>query len=417
VVTAGFGVKKELNILVICQYYPPDIGGGSRRVSNAISGLISLGHKIEVVTAFPHYPHGKVPLTYRRRILAIECENDRRIIRVWVPPVAHSGFARRLFMYVMFSVSALFALFTIQRPDVIWAANTNVFSSFPAKIYSIIWRAPLVRNVDDLWPETALDEGVLNRKLLWIGELLAKLAYSQCKTSTTISRSYVSEIENKYKIPKTKFFVAEVGVDTDIFHPYKKKPANQYAPQKFTILYSGIIGPGYDFDTIVAVAKQLIDESEIEFVIRGSGESMHELAEKVAKERLTNITMNFEYLEIGDLVTLLGTANVLVLPMMPLGSHTAGIPTKLFEYMACGRPIICCCSGETKQIIEHAKCGITVKPGDSTGLAKAILKMRNDSDLGNIMGENGRKFVVKEYSTQRIGEKLEQAFKSALGSL
>lgn len=403
-----------MHILIICQYYPPDIGGGSRRVSNAALGLEKLGHSIEVVTAFPHYPRGKTPLKYRRKLIAIESEKNRKVIRVWVPPIAHTGFVRRLTMYVTFSLSALFASFIIRRPDVIWAANTNIFSSFPANILSTLWRAPVVQNVDDLWPETAVEEGVLNRRLVRIGEALAKIAYSISKAITTISRTYIQEITSKYKIRNDRFFVAEVGVDTDVFHPHRGQLPTLTDFKRFRVLYSGSLGPGYDFDTIIEAANLLQSENDVEFIIRGAGECEDKIAEKIDTSGLTNITLYREYLEIAALVELLGTSDVLVLPMRPLSSHAAGIPTKLFEYMACGVPIICNCSGETKMLIDEARCGITVTPGNSKELAEAIMTLKSSPLICKKMGERGRDYAVSNYSLEKIGEKLEQAFMSVL---
>ena len=145
-----------MRILVISQYFPPDGGGGSKRVANAITGLSKLGHQVEVVTGFPHYPHGIIPSRYHRKVYSQEIWKGVPITRVWLPALAHTGFLRRLVMYIAFALSALIALLFTSTPDIIWAANSNVFSSFPAIIFSLVKRAPVIRNVDDLWPETAI---------------------------------------------------------------------------------------------------------------------------------------------------------------------------------------------------------------------------------------------------------------------
>jgi len=317
-------------------------------------------------------------------------------------------------MYVIFSFSALFALFLVKRPHVIWASNTNVLSSFPAMMFSILWRAPIVRNVDDLWPETAVEEGVLSRRLLWIGEAMAKVAYSSCKAITTISSTYPREIARKYRIPRNKFYVAEVGVDTNVFHPPLNQLSNLNDPTQFKVLYSGILGLGYDFGTVIEAANLLRNERGIKFIIRGAGECESEIAARISKEGSTNIKMYRGYLDIRALVELLGTADALLLPMKALCSHEAGIPTKLFEYMACGRPVICCCSGETKRLVEQSRCGIAVTPGDPAELAKAIMMLKSNPLIRENMGKNGRNHAVQNYSIERIGEKLEQAFISAI---
>ena len=131
-----------MRILVISQYFPPDIGGGSKRVTNALSELQSRGHQIEVITAFPHYPHGVVPKNIRKKAFTLEHWQGSHIFRVWIPSVPHTGFLRRLFLYLTFAASALTVMPLVSATDIVWAANSNVFSSLPAVVYGFFKKAP-----------------------------------------------------------------------------------------------------------------------------------------------------------------------------------------------------------------------------------------------------------------------------------
>ena len=158
--------------------------------------------KIEVITAFPHYPHGVVPKELRKKAFVLRLWQDSRVFRVWVPSVPHTGFLRRLILYLIFAASALTVMPLVSSTDIVWAANSNVFSSLPAVIYGFFKKAPVVRNVDDLWPEAAIEEGYLKEGILAkIGRSLAKFAYRFCKALSPISNGYKREIVARYHIP------------------------------------------------------------------------------------------------------------------------------------------------------------------------------------------------------------------------
>ncbi len=400
-----------MHILVIGQYYPPDVGGSHRRTYNAVKGLEQIGHELEIITAIPHYPLGKIPSEYNRKILSIEREGNHRLIRVWMPSVAHHGFARRLFMYLLFSFTALLALPITKRPDVIWATSPSVFSSFPAMIYSIIKRAPVVRNIDDLWPETAAQLGFLSKRLQRIGEFGAKLAYLLSSTVTPISSAYIPTLVTKYGVQSNRIFVAEVGVDTTIFQE-KPHPDTRRA-KHFKIVYSGLLGVAYDFSTILEAAKKLQESNNYHFLIRGVGEMENFIRAKIDEFNLTNVTLSTEFLEQETLTELLSSADALILPMKDYQSSDSGLPTKLFEYMACGRPIICMSAGESAKIVKEANCGIIVPPNDPSGLVTAILELEGNTSRVELR-RNGRKYAEENYSLEKIAIKLEAAFNHAI---
>ena len=388
------------------------MGGGSRRASNVLQALEKRGHKITVITAFPHYPHGKVPTEYRGKAFTREKKNGMTIFRTWVPSIPHKGFLRRLIMYLVFAFSALFVLPFSGKVDIIWAANTNIFSSFPGIFYSIFKRSPLIRNIDDLWPETAVEEGVMSSGfILRLGEFLAKIAYTLCVAITPISQSYTDNIVEKYGIPREKFRVIEHGVDVKVFRPVgmHKTLIHPLCKNRFIAMYTGVLGPGYNFDLLLRTAKLMENVSDFILVIRGFGPRALAL-EKIAKKMdLKNTIILTNRLSIDELNIVMSSADVLLLPMNPMPAHEAGIPTKLLEYMACSRPILVCSTGEPAFFIKRTKAGIVVN-NEPLVMASAITKLKTNADLRKELGENGRKYVIKHLSIERIGQRMERLF-------
>ena len=119
--------KSPLNVLIIGEYFPPDIGGAATRASNVAKGLTLNGCNVTVVTAFPHYPTGKIPKEYKYKPLKVEYAGKSRVIRTFVLPLESEGLFKRLLIFCSFIVSSLFALPFVGKIDVVWAANPDVF--------------------------------------------------------------------------------------------------------------------------------------------------------------------------------------------------------------------------------------------------------------------------------------------------
>ena len=154
-----------LKILVIAQRVPPDIGGDCTRASNVIKGLIKLGHEVVVLSAFPR-DLSDINKDFDNKAFTYYNQENMKIFRVWTPSLSHSSFLEKLFLYISFCISSLFPLLAINGINVIWCANPSFFSMVPAIIYSILNKAPIVRNVDDLWPEALYDLGLIKSSII-----------------------------------------------------------------------------------------------------------------------------------------------------------------------------------------------------------------------------------------------------------
>jgi len=403
----------NMHVLVIAQLFPPDMGGGSTRAYNVVKGLTSLGHKATVITAFPHYPTGKIPREYRWKLISVETVGKAKVIRVWVPPVASKGLARRLVLFVSFIGSSLFALPFVGDVDVLWAANPNILSVYSALVYRFFKRCPTVQNADDLWPEELYNLGILNSRILRkIAESIARLAYATSKAVTPISPAYVDVIVNKYEVDSRRVHVVPAGADLDNFRASVVKCEKE--GDIFKVLYIGALSPAYDFDYVLEAANMLSSENRIKFIIQGQGELGEQLMLKIRAMNLHNVDAILRVVSRRKVAEVLRSADVLLLPLRKL--EYTGISSKLYEYQASGKPIICCARGQPARYIAKTGSGIIVTPGDYDGLSKAIVFLFNNRDVAEKMGNAGRKYVEENLSCEKIGLKLEEIFKATLAS-
>lgn len=397
-----------MRILVIAQYFPPDMGGGATRAYNVAKGLSLVGCDVTVVTAFPHYPTGNIPQKYRRKLLTIENEGKLKVIRTFVPPIASKGFGNRLLLFVSFAFSSLFALPFAEKVSVVWAANPNIIAVFLGVIYKLVNRCQVVQNVDDLWPETLYDLGVSSKSLLVkLGEFIAKTAYKIPSGITPLSPAYVDVLLHKYGVNQKKIFVVPVGVDSDIFS-YKKRHVKKR--EQFTVLYIGSFSPAYDFDQVLRAADLLSSFSNVNFVIQGGGELANELKCKVKEAALNNVKVVDTIVSRDEVAEIMADADALLLPLNGIGSIELGISSKLYEYQAAGKPILCCSNGQSGRYISDSKSGLVIKPGDSEMLFKSIVCLLENPKFAKRLGASGRNYVVNNQSINQIGLTMVQVF-------
>jgi len=384
------------------------MGGASTRASNVVKGLLGKGCEVKVVTAFPHYPHGKVPRKYERKAIAHERVGEAKVLRVWIPALPHSSVVNRIILHLCFAISSLFALPWVGKVDVVWAANPNLFSFFPAAIYSWVKRKPVVRNVDDLWPEVFYELGLVKSRLMkMLLDFLAKLSYVMPAAITPISAGYKRRLVQKYGISEEKIHVVEVGVDSvEPFDVTDKRNG------RFVAMYSGVLGLGYNFDVVLDAAKLLAKYEEIVFVIRGVGELAPKLRKRIGKLDIGNVVLDAGFLPREELSTLLRSADVFLVPMASASVVDDGLPTKIFEYQAYGKPIVCVSSGEPARYVEATGSGLVAKPGDAYNLAEVILRIYENKKLAAELGWRGWHYVSENLTLEKIGARMHKALTS-----
>jgi len=402
-----------MRVLILAEYFPPDMGGGATRAYNVAKGLVINGCSVTVIAAFPHYPTGDIPSKYRWKPLTVEYMDGFKVFRTFVPPLASEGIFKRLLLFLSFMVSSLFALPFVGRVDVVWAANPNVICVFPGLVYAFVKRCPLVQNVDDLWPEALYDLGMSRRSLFArLGEFLARIAYNVSSAITPISPGYVKVICGKYGVDRGKVHVVRAGVDLSKFKVNDSVFSSD--KEKFRVLYSGAFSMAYDFEQVLLAAKTLEKLDGIEFVLQGGGELAEYLKSRVEELKLKNMQIVDKIVSRDEVAKLLGEADALLLPLRDFGSPYLGISSKLYEYQAAGKPIICCAEGQPANYVKETLSGIVVKPGDHEALAKAVLYLRENRELAEELGGNGRKYVEDKLSIEKIGLQMKKTLRALL---
>ena len=396
--------SSSLNVLMIAQYFPPDLGGSATRAYNLAKGLFLNGCEVTVITAFPHYPHGKIPREYRWKPFKIEWLGKIKVIRTYVPPIKSAGFFRRILLIGVFAVSSLFALPFLGEVDAVWAS-----SWIPGIIYGRVKSRPVALNEDDLTLEDLVDLQLINEGslVLRIAERIYRVFLAKGDVVTPVSPGYVETLSKKYWVDKKRIHVVKGGVDLSIFKPCVSRPKSD----KFVVLYSGAFSVAYDFEQVFRAAK-IVEEKfgDVEFVLQGKGELLGSMLSMINELNVKSVKIIDKLLSREDVAQLLCQADILVLPIVEYKKPYRGMSSKLYEYQAVGKPIICCSRGLPSVYVRETNSGLVVYPGDYEAFAKAVLELKENPELARTMGENGRKYVETEASIEAVGFKMKEIF-------
>lgn len=400
-----------MKILFLTHYYPPEVGAPQARISELAQQLKSFSHDVKVLTGFPNYPTGIVPERYRGKWLFKEVMNGVPVVRTAVYATPNAGFLRRILNHLSFTCTCLFGVRAVGPCDIIITECPPLFLGLSGILIAWLKGARHVFNVADLWPESAIEMGVLkNRLLIALSQRMADLIYRYSSLITTTAAGQKYRLEHRGIRPERIVLVPN-GVDTDFFRPGNLQ--NGFRSKynligKFVALYGGTHGLAQGLETILLAARVLKNRDDILFLFVGEGAEKKRLVELSRQYGLPNVVF-LDAQPRQQMPEILNAADVGVVCLRKLHVFRDVLPSKMFEYMSSATPIIAAVEGESQQIIESAKCGITVEPESPEKLADAVTQLAADERLRLAMGKSGRAFVIESFSRERIAKRLETA--------
>jgi glycosyltransferase involved in cell wall biosynthesis len=398
-----------MRILILHQYFLGRGEGGGSRFNQFAKYWSKMGHDVTVVAGTVHYATGHKDARYRGKwLVREEDESGARVLRSYVSSGYNKGFRGRLWGYVSFALSATWAgLFAARKPTVILATSPPLTIAVPAYIISRVRRIPLVFEVRDLWPDFAVETGAMrNRHLIRFSYWLERFIYRKATLINVLTPGFELELRTE-GVPPEKIVVVPNGADLDLFSPGERN--NQVRTDygwgdRFVILYTGAHGRANDLGQILEAAQQMLDRPEVLFILMGDGMEKGALQERARKLGLSNLQF------IGtqpkqSVVDFVNAADVCIATLADLPGFRKVYPNKLFDYMACARPIIVGIDGVARELVADAEAGIFVEPNCPERIVAAVLTLLDDNDARLRYGERGYAFVQREFSRRNLAEK------------
>lgn len=391
-----------MRIGILTQYYPPEIGAPQNRLSDLAQRLVKAGHEVVVLTAMPNYPLGKVYPGYGG-IWRRDREGGVEIIRSFIYPTQSVGLVKRLASYLSFVMSSsALGMFMLPRCDVLLTESPPLFLGIAGYFLSRVKGCRLILNVSDIWPESAVHLGIVKRGGLAhrIGLLVEGFLYRKSWLVSCQSRGIMNDILGRF--PDIHTYHLSNGADVTRFtlpSPAYDARVRAEANGEFVALYAGLHGVAQGLDQVVEAALQLRDLQRCRVVFIGDGPEKKNLIRHAREKRTDNVTF-LDPVTAQQMPACLAAADVL---LVPLKSDIPGaVPSKLYEAMASGKPVILVGGGEAATIVQQHQAGLVVKPGDVAGIAAAVRGLYDAPDRRKILGENGRRAVENHFNRETI---------------
>jgi glycosyltransferase involved in cell wall biosynthesis len=389
---------KSHTLLVHQAFVSKDDPGGTRHYELG-ERLVAEGQQFTVVASDVSYLTGK-RLVPKKKLMTETCEDGIRILRAYTYSSLHTSYFLRVISFLSFMATSIVVGARVSRPDVVMGTTPPIFQAVSAWALSVLRRRPFLLEVRDLWPEFAIDIGVLtNPTLIRLARWLESFLYDRADYLLVNSPAYRDYLIRKGIAPGKITFIPN-GVDPQMFDPHQHSEhfRQQYGLQeKFVVTYAGAIGMANDIDVLVRAAAAISHRDDIQILIAGDGKERKRLEDLVRQLGLENVTFTGA-LPKSQMKMVLAASDACIAILRNIRMFTTTYPNKVFDYMAAGRPTILAIDGVIREVVEAAKGGIFVQPGDANLLARAITDLADDPERVREMGLSARAYVVKHFN-------------------
>jgi len=426
-------------VLLVTHYFPPEVGAPQARLSETARAWAASGLDVTVLTGLPNHPTGVVPPAYRGAARRVEWVDGYRVVRTWLYATPNEGVARKTLGHLSFMASGvLLGAGAVGPADVVVVSSPTFFSLGSAWLLARLRRARLVVEVRDLWPAIFVQLGVItNRRVIAALERCELAAYRAADAVVTVTEGFRDDIVRR-GIPAGKVHVIPNGVDLDRFRPAEPPddaprgadareakdapdPGDARAEMRARlgagaadtlVVYVGAHGISQGLQA-VADAAALLADAPVRFAFVGDGADKARLAAHVSRLGLANTALA-PAVPRDEVAGVLAAADICLVPLRAVPLFDTFIPSKMFEMLAAGRPVIGAVRGEAARILTAAG-AVVVPPQDPQALAEAIRALAADPARRAAMTRAGRAYVAEHFDRTQLADRYRRLVLELLG--
>ena len=400
-----------MHILLIHQAFTDlDEAGGTRHAELA-HYLAEQGHQVTIIASTVSYLSGKLA-DRQRHVSKTQPVLNLTIHRCYTYQALHRSFIHRTLSFLSFMVSSFISSLRVRHVDVVWGTTPPIFQAATAWLVARLKRARFLLEVRDLWPAFAVAVGVLkNKMLIRMSEWLERFLYQHADHVMINSPGFSDHVKSRGARQVT---LIPNSVDVAMFAS-ASNPAlfreQHDLKDAFIVIYAGAHGLSNDLGVLLEAAEILRSEKKIRFVMIGDGKEKSELIKRAAQMNLSNVNF-LPPLAKQDMPGVLGAADAGLAILKPLELYKTTYPNKVFDYMAASLPVILVIDGVIRQVVEAARGGVFVQPGNPVALAASIRELARHPDIARRMGQAGCRYIRTNFNRQntatKFGELLER---------
>jgi glycosyltransferase involved in cell wall biosynthesis len=401
-----------MHILFLTDNFPPEVNAPASRTFEHCREWVAAGAKVTVITGTPNFPRGVVFAGYRNRLWQTEHMAGIRVIRVWTYITANEGFVKRSLDYVSFMVSGFLASFFVRRVDVVVGTSPQFFTVCAAYVVSLFKHRSWVFELRDIWPESIRVVGAMKDSLaLRLLEKLEMFLYRKASAIISVTNSYRETLISR-GVDGRKIHVVTNGVDAKRFAPCEKDPdlVSRYGLQgKFVAGYIGTHGLAHALGTLLDAAQILqkrTDADRYQIVLLGDGANKVALTQRAKAQKIDNIIF-VDSVPKNEVVRYWSILDASVIHLKKDPLFATVIPSKLFESMGMGIPVLLGLRGESAGIVDRNDVGLVFESESAQALSDAIVRLASDSQLYERLKLSGP-LAAKQYDRTELALKMLQ---------
>jgi colanic acid biosynthesis glycosyl transferase WcaI len=401
--------------VVLCPHFAPDLAPTGVVMTRIVTELAARGHELHVVTALPWYRNHAIEPGWGGRLWRTEKTEWGSIIRVHpFPGKSKSNLLRRALGFIAFSyavgIRSVHADGLPFKVDGVLAMSPPLTLGLTGWFTKIIRRAPLVFNIQDVFPDAAIQTGAIsNKKIIAAAKWLERMSYQRSDAVVLLSQDLRTNIANKIdKKFHQRLHVIPNFVDTHAITPQDRMTAYRSElgiGDQMVVMYAGNVGFSQSLNLVVDAAAKFPD---IAFVINGDGAARKKLEQDCA--RLTNVYFG-DYQPIERLSEVLATGDIHVVPLRA-GLASVSVPSKSYSILAAGRPMLAAIDPGTEipNMLQQSGAGVAVEPDNSTAFIEALSQLVSRREQLHEMGARGRTWVETHASPASVAAQYEAIF-------
>lgn len=354
-----------------------------------------------MVTCVPSHPRGVPFAGYRRLWYHQSVQDGIHVHRVWTYLAANAGVFKRTLNYLSFVPASVWRSLKLGRFDVVIATSPQFFNAVAGWLTSALKRTPWVFELRDLWPESLAAVGaVRNTWILRATEKLELFLYRDARTVVCVTLAFIDNLTGR-GIARSKIEYVPNGIDVELWKEgdaSKVRNAWGLRDDQVLVSYIGTVGMAHGLDVLLEAAASLQSaHPRVRFLVIGDGAELASVRSRAEAMGLANVQFTglVPHENVRDYMAATDISLVL---LRKSELFKTVLPSKMFEAMGAGKPVVLGVEGEARRVLELSGGGIAVAPEDGAALASGIAGLADNPSLRRDMGNAGLSFVAREFS-------------------
>jgi len=399
-----------LHILFLTDNFPPEVNAPASRTFEHCREWVLKGASVTVITCAPNFPKGQVFDGYRNALWQSETMDGIRVIRVWSYITANEGFFKRVMDYVSFMFTATLAALFVSRVDVVVGTSPQFFTVCATWLTGALKRRPWVFELRDIWPESIKAVGAMKESMvIRLLERIEMFLYRRASRIVAVTHSFKETLIAR-GINGEKIEVVTNGVDLGNFVPQPKDAELTRSlglESCFVAGYIGTHGMAHGLEVLLdaAVALQAMpNAANVRLLFLGHGAKKAELIASSQARGLRNVIFldSVPKTEVARYWSLL---DVSIIHLRNTELFQTVIPSKLFECMGMGVPVLHGVAGESAEIVLNENVGEVFESDNAPQLVEALLRLREHNTVFQQYKRNGP-IAAKRYDRKILAGKM-----------